>query len=344
MNMSAKASVLGVVVLALIILAGQGLLTTFNGDATISATLSDNQVEFSFESGYVTNYSAVALDNGEGGMPERYVACFDEDHEWFQPDGYIENTLTHLRDSMAKYGLVLEILGTDETTDILQAEVSAGESVTKVIFMTGSLPQELYNGTEDCTFIQWLSIGGNVVWGNGPIGMFISTAEGLDYVDSASVLLFGEAGAINFATENVSDNGVVYEHGLSNIIRCYYSDVTYGIRIGVLSEQLFLDYNHDGYAAVSITKYHAGSGSMTVFGGTVDNNTEDYVTQVLSSGLTYETKVLDYEIGKSAGATGTLATPGDNIKVFVTLGLMNDNIGALFDFSESLSVSVDFGH
>ncbi len=138
-------------------------------------------------------------------------------------------------------------------------------------------------------------------------------------------MLFGVEGAINNSDTRVRDN-TYYAEGLSELFRLYYSEATWGVKVGVSEDQLVTEYEIDGYAALSVTKFYDGSGSITVFGGDVDNNTASYMAQYMASGLGYCSEIVDYHIGVTNNTSGTLEASTSNPVVFLSLGLMNDNI------------------
>lgn len=295
----------------------------------IRAHSDGDMAHFSFDTDYVTHYSAVTLDNGEMDPTNRYIACYDENHIWLSSNNHIQNALDHLVASMEKSGLELDIMDSGTVSDLMKSEYNSGRTTTCVIFLTGSLPHELYNGTEDCCIIDWLSIGGRIIWGNGPIGKYMSSEDGLDEITGYSELLFDAEDAIN--TRECFDTSV-YEGGLSDLIKTYYTDCSYGIRIDVSDDLLYLDNQVDGYAAVAIVKYHGGSGQITVFGGNVNHLATSYVTQVILSGITYDTVVLDSETGVSKSASGALEIIDGRTTLIVTIGLLEDYITKTFRF------------
>lgn len=314
-------TVLGIALLCMIV-AGQCLLTV-HYDTEVDGWYEDGSVHYSFVADYTTNYSVVSLDNGDMAPSTDYIACYDTDHVWYISDGAVENALTHLDESMSKNGLALTVLSSADVTAIMESELTSGEEITTcVIFLTGSLPAEMYDGTDDCTFIQWLSQGGRIVWGNGPLGSTISLHDRMEYVEDFSTIMFGTEDAV---CQRACFDTTVHAGGLSDLLRVYYTECSFGIRIGIQEDQIHLDNSVDGYAAVTLMRYHGGTGQMVVFGGQVNHLSTDYVTQVLISGITYDTVVIDRDMGVASKASGELMA-GENPTLVVTLGLMDDFI------------------
>lgn len=317
--------------LVLMIVLGQILLPL--GHTTEIDVEYDGSINFTIDTDYSTYYSAVSLDNGDVPPSSRYIALFDDGHEWFVSDSYIDNALSHLEKSMSDAGLDMEIMETDDVRDVMNGGPEHGQGVTTIIFMTGSLPSELYDGTEDCLLIEWLEKGGNIVWANGPIGKYVSTSVECVDIGDRSSLLFGVEGAVKDSDGACFDTGL-YTDSISDLLRVYYSECTNGIEMGLQEDQLTLDYQVDGYGATTLMRYWDGTGMLTVFGGAVDHHYVPYVTQILLSGITYDTVVIDHVTGIGDHASGTLIA-GDRPTAFITLGMISDYISKVYRFEQA---------
>lgn len=332
-----RITVIGAVAILAMVIIGQFCM---HMDVRTECTLnhSDDGISFEIDLGYVSNYSVVSFDDGGIGRNQKFVACFDYEHVWYKSNYYIENTLQHLENDMAERGLDLMVIETDSVVKIMNSEIDNAMSDTTIIFMTGSFPEEIWNGSDESTIVKWLEIGGNLVWGSGPMGFNISTDKECVKLDVDPGLVFYNVnGAVNNSEGRTYDN-TLYPEGIADLFRIYFSETTWGIMSGVSDDQLVTEYNIDGYAAVSVTKYYNGSGSIVVFGGDVDNNLTGYVAQFLASGLGYCSEIVDYEIGIGKHASGTLESSDSNAVAFLTLGLMSDNIVQYIDCDSDESV------
>lgn len=317
------------------ILAGQLLVDTY-GTMDVNTEYNGELIDFNYSSSYNTHYSAISLDNGDIPPVERYIACYDAEHIWFVSNDYILNTLAHMTSAMSKYGLTLETMTTDRIMDVIRENLAGNASSIAIVFMGGSLPIDLYNGSEDCLLIHWLESGGRIVWGNGPIGGYISYESECIEQDNAGKILFDSEDAVNNQSGELFDNNGIYTGKISDVFRMYFSECTYGIKGGINADQLVMDYQVDGYYATTITKYHGGSGIMYVFGGHVNHLNVDYIVQVLASGLTYKSEIIDFQYGMSSTISGKLKACLERPTLFITFGLMNDYSGRLYTFEPQL--------
>lgn len=325
MRSTERLVVVGALALLVIIVAGQFCIN-LNVKTEYSVGYGPDGVSYDIDLGYVSNYSVVTFDDGGLGRNSEFVFCFDHEHVWYKSDDFIQNTLDHLARDMEERGLTLTVMDTKGVVNLMESDVDSGSSDTTVIFMTGSFPFEIYNGEEGCHLTEWLGIGGDLVWGSGPIGFNISTeTECVPAENDPGTVLFGVEGAVNNGESRTFDN-VSYTGGLADMFRLYFSETTWGVQTGVSEDQLVTEYQTNGHSALSVTRYHGGSGSITVFGGDVDNNVTSYVAQFLASGLGYSSEITDYQMGIGKQASGTLKAPASNTVVFLSIGLMNDNI------------------
>ena len=339
MKIENKLVIAGTVAIIAIILVGQ-LCMNMGVKNDYSLDYDGDVVMYEIDLGYVSNYSVVSFDDGGLGRNTNFIACYDQDHSWYKSFGYIGNTLEHLTKNMENRGLSIDILDTDSIKVLLESEIDNGESDTTLVFVTGSFPEEIWDGTDESVLLEWLEIGGDLVWGSGPMGYYMSTdSECILVENDPGTVFFGVEGAVNNSDNRVRDN-TYYAEGLSEIFRLYYSETTWGVEIGITDDQLVTEYEVDGYAALSSTKYCGGSGSITVFGGDVDNNTASYMAQYMASGLGYCSTIIDYHIGVAQNASGTLKVSETDPAIFLSIGLMNDNIVLYRDLDSIDSVKV----
>ncbi len=332
-NPQSKVSSICIAVVGIIILSGiVATSINYEGRTDMECSISGDSIEYSFQTNYQTHYSFVSLDNGTGSDIKRYVALYDDEHVWPIPTEWISNALTHLSEKLARGGINLEIKSTDEIIGIMVDEIEGGAGNTKLIMMTGGLPVEIYNGTRECVFIDWMNSGGDLVWGNNTIGKYVCHAESTEHIVDADRIIFGMSGVTN--TQSAYDEGR-HDGSLADLLRIYYNNCSSGIREGMFEEFLSLGYSHDGYAAVSLMRFPGGDGNMTIFGGGVDHDTADYVAQTILSGINYQSKVIDYVMGHGSHASGTLEASETNPSLVMTLGLMNDYITEAHSFVRS---------
>ena len=154
-----------------------------------------------------------------------------------------------------------------------------------IVFVSGALPDTVYDGTGTDLFTHWMDMGGNVFWTGPEIGRYVSSPDGAK--DLGKGIFNGMV-----CTEKDSFG---YGHSDMYQYTCVrYDDCTYGLSVDV-PDSLSLGYvSEDGYSAVSVAKYM--NGSVTVFGGNVavtENISQvltdrTFFSEIVISGLTYQ--------------------------------------------------------
>ncbi len=336
MNIRSKLPVLAIVAIAIVAISGQTFMTGGVDRLVHHAQLSEDGIDYSFSSSYVTNWTAISMDNGDVDRAIYYVACYDDDHEWYMSDSFVTMVLGHLSTDLSKYGISLIIADATSVTSIMSREIAEDTFQCNIIFLTGSFPLEIYNGTEDSLLFSWLEKGGKMTFANGPIGKYVSNENGLDTVEGFSTLFFG-TDAVNDAVGNVHDTRD-HTGGIADLMSIYFNECTYGIRADAVDECLTTEYEQDGYYAVAFVRYHSGFGNITVFGGTVDNNSTSYMAQALASGLNYSSEIVDSAEGYGKEWSGNL-TASDRPALFIYFGLVTDYTGRYYDFSHQMLIT-----
>jgi len=166
-----------------------------------------------------------------------------------------------------------------------------------VFFVSGNLPDTVYDGTDSCTFVQWLDAGGRVYWTGPEIGRYISSQDGIR--DLGKGLFNGMV---------CEDDVYGYNHSqMYEYTKIRYDDCLYGLSSDV-PDSLPLGYvTDDGHSAVTVAKLKASS--VTVFGGNVavtDNVSQvltdrTFCAEIVVSGLTYGSKGLEHGEGTLNG-------------------------------------------
>jgi len=177
-----------------------------------------------------------------------------------------------------------------------------------VFFVSGALPDTIYDGSGLDIFTEWLYLGGSAYWTGPEIGRYVSTPDGVK--DLSKGLFDGK----------VCDEKDKYGYSHSEMYQytCVrYDDCTYGLDVSI-PDSLPLGYvSDDGYSAVTAVKL--GNGSATVFGGNVavTENVSQVLTdrtfcaEVVVAGLTYVSEGL-------AHATGTTSQGQIHMDVDIT--------------------------
>jgi hypothetical protein len=197
----------------------------------------------------------------------------------------------------------------------------AGDSRSKgLLVMSYALPESIYSGQETDLLFKWIKEGGRLYWMASPIGMFCRTGDGLAEVENAQELFFGRE------CVSMDDSGpalsVIDGNGLTNALALKWNRTLYGLNASGIEGSVSMGYSLDGYSSVSMVPF--GGGMICVFGGNYERYLCDDAAQVISSGISCYSKVLETRSGTVTRGTAELSfgipegTGG--ISVYVSIG------------------------
>lgn len=309
----------------LIIVAGEALIYAVpHHDISAEAIRNGDVAEYSFDTDLNIAYQVVSMDNSTN-KTTRYVAFYDENYTaYYRPD--VLPSIEWLQKCMLKNSMELTIVNLEE----LNTLVLTNDTETAVIFATGILPYSIYKGSPDDPIFQWLENGGMMYWLGNSLGAEYFDENSIKHkVENSDMLFYGSSDVTrehDFKEGSVFNNDMV-EGSLSDLTRQYYNECTFGLDVSKLStEYLTLDYNLEGYYAVTFMKYHSGSGTLVVFGGGLNKyaigaDVAMTVAQTLACRTTYDSTIVDYVYGDNAkGASGTVECLNGDTDVFMFVG------------------------
>ena len=189
------------------VLIGQALLVASPYRCSINGDLTEDGAVYDIESNLHSNYAAMTFDSEfDYGLTE-FVICYDYSHRWLCTDKKIGEAIEYLKWSLERCSVSVSVLTTDDIVRLMNENISNGSFNVGIIFVTGSLPWEIYDGSADSLIFDWLSFGGVMYWGNGTIGKYLSLAEGEDLVEvnDHNELFFGESNVIRDKSSSAFD-------------------------------------------------------------------------------------------------------------------------------------------
>lgn len=322
--------VIGVSIIA-VLLMGQVLLAATPYYRNISSELNGDTVTYDIDTNIYSDYAAVTLTSEIDYGLENYIICYDDTHLWFTGYGLIQESIEHLTRFMEINGLTVYIMTSKEVAALMSSNISENSFKTGVIFVTGSLPAEIY-GNDSSLLIDWLSAGGVIYWGGGPIGKYVSYSvdDELEIMQDYDLLLFGEEDVVRDSNSK-KFNRNLEGNELANIMYMLFNECTYGIDNSSLENSLDFGFAYEQFKSVTLTKFHDGAGMIVVFGGSINADTSLYVMQVIASGMDYSSSVTDYEKGTGKSASGVLSINEYGInRLFVYVGSIQGIVSKTF--------------
>ncbi|MDR1690859.1 MAG: hypothetical protein LBR42_03315 [Candidatus Methanoplasma sp.] len=294
-------------------LVGQVLLNVSPYNRTLNGDRDGDLALYDIDSNIYSDYAAMAFVSQQNYGITDYVICYGDDRIWFASPEKIDQSVLHLKRSLQRCSIQASVIGVEETLLLMQDSIENNSFSTAIIFVTGSLPNEIYD-KENPLILEWLSAGGVMYWGNGPIGKYVSTIgeDELGEIHDYNLLFFGKEDVIRCDVRNVFDRDPPYE-GLADVMRMLFNECTNGIDNSLLENSIDFGFEHESFKSVTLTKYHDGTGMIVVFGGTLNVNNALYASQVIASGINYSSVMIDFERGEAKSVSGELELSGSGI-------------------------------
>ena len=281
---------------------------------TISTETDGRNVTYTVDATSDISFSEIHLSNGFD-TPDRYYLLKDDSYPMMRDQGKFMSMLYLFEKEAARCpGITIKTVDAEGMLEIINNSLNTHTFRFGLIFMTGAIPDILYDGTSSGKLIRWTSEGGCTYWLGEPFGKYISTHDGIrevqDYHTSVSLSLFGQEHMFNDSDNNVFAKEKVSPE-LSDVAKVLCNETTYGMRGDhEPSKTLLLGYTDGTYASCAVTKY--GHGMLTVFGSSAGSQYTYYLAHLLSLRITYSTELIGVETGAVNGSiTRTFEnTPG----------------------------------
>jgi len=184
-----------------------------------------------------------------------------------------------------------------------------------VICISGALPATVYDGTEDSPVLEWIAKGGRLYWAGNEIGKFISSENGTNEVKNGTSLFLGSecTDPTDSKTLNVIGNGLKEALCLLN------NDVRYGVDPSKLpedSKHLELGYTEGTRTSICLVQH--GAGMICVMGGDYSNFQRIDMAQIIASGISPGSILIEHINGSCRGHTEGTVAVGDY--VYISIG------------------------
>lgn len=314
-----------IAVFVVIILTGQSMIyvaSPYHCDMAVERN--GSTVDVTVDTNYSLEYAVNSLRSDSMKGVSTYVVYYDGQYP-------VNGDQSVILDAMERLQLCFSNDNCDlQTIDAsgLQSMMLTNNTSMAVLFMTGTMPEEIYDGTSSSLVFGWLAAGGVMYWLHEKLGATYAEKNGsIVSVEDPDGLFFGNSGVINTSreqvfTKNLVDDSLTYRLGI------YYGETTNGVDCSLLtSPYLALDYNDGVYSAVTLVRYVGGEGVIGVFGGNlkyeaVPTSAMASVAQTIVSKISYDTVALDYATASGSG-TITLECGGGFSYIFMFVDRVN---------------------
>lgn len=321
---------------ALIIILGGQVITywanPYSFDSDIE--LEENTLEYTLNSPS-TSYTIAILDNGSIFEIEDVRIYYDETYASTSRDVEKEFVRFLSNDLKLRTFNSYEENTAQDLLEMIQKDLDVNNpnEITKkaIVFVSGSLPEILYDGTSNSDLIKWLKLGGTIYWANNSLGKYYSTTPTADspsklveVPNSNTLFLGGTSSAIN-DTGGAYGMEIVADGGFGKKLSLEYNQCIYGVNGSLIQGKSFsTGYTINDYASITFNQVADGKGMAVIFGGDLVRYDSLYVSQAIACGATYDTKVIDIQTGTKYRGTTTgtieLESPPTRFDVFIYFG------------------------
>ena len=326
--------VLATILIAVVLIGEVIVITSDRTSYGADVVFSNGSAEYSVSISGSDVYDVVLLDRN-GSTPVTSLAIFvDERYDEFadQAEGlryYIDSA--HMAQQIS---LALSNRGFDAVTEcnssgllsFLEQTIS-NPSGYGLIVTSFALPSSVYTGDLGDLLLRWIQAGGTLYWVGSEVGRYFINGDSLVEVENSSVLLFG--------TDCINENGPRYaesvvDNKFTEALTLSGNDLLYALDVSDIPGALSMGYQADGYSTISMVPY--GSGEICVFSGDFDIDLIDDMGQVITSGVSCKTTIIDHRRGEAARETvwGVFESTDEDSTVFIYVGGMYVRFAEVF--------------
>ena len=295
------------------------------------AELEDGAVTVSVSSSGADIFSAVIMDNGTHPAPAQIYVYSDDRYGDSLSDaeaaiGLSGIDMSYSIDQMCR---LLNVRGFDnirvcddqQLLDAITEDIGSHEQISKgLLVMSYALPESIYSGSDDSLLFDWIEQGGYLYWMSSPAGMFYHGENGLVTVDNNQELFFGKD-CMNMDDVITGPSSPMYADGLTDALALKWNRMLYGLDTSGLEGAVSMGFSQDGYSSVSMVPF--GDGMVCVLGGTQDKYQREDMAQIIASGVSCYSQVIDTwsgDVTRGTAGSSFEVPAGADISVYVFIG------------------------
>jgi hypothetical protein len=282
------------------------------------AEFSGSEVTYTISTNSAVEYTVLVYDNAQ--EVERLFIYYDESyavygvtHDW--QNRFIRQTVAEL----AVRGITdVTIVNAKGLSDALDANPHGA-----VLMTSGILPDTVYTDTNNRMF-EWVDGGGTLYWIGHAIGERYASGTQISSVAGYQMAIFGVDDCIMMSSER---SVVRSDDPLGSGLMLNNNDVRFGLNVDKLkatgSDARSLGFEYEGYSSVSLV--NKGGGMICVIGGGLSKTERVSIAQLISSGVTVSSELIDTVSGPIIRntVTGTIEATGSDIGVHIRMGQPN---------------------
>lgn len=285
---------------------------SYSGDAHMD----DNgkTIDYSI-SGPATNYGYSVFSETKG--TDMIYFYYDESYPVFFNEKYSQKEYFNVMKSMLeRRGVSSSYVDSKGLVDVMK------NGNNTIVFVTGALPDTIYDGTDSCAFATWMKKGGTVYWTGPEIGRYILTINGTEDLDKG---FFG--GNVNSSDQKL----MAYNASpMFEFTQTRFDNCAYGLKADYVNSKPLAFISDDGYSSVSVAKLF--NGNVFVVGGNMallDNVSQAMtdrtcIADLMICGLTYASEGLEHGTGeftnKVSATTKVDVSSYHDVAIWLTCG------------------------
>jgi hypothetical protein len=293
-----------------------------------SAELSGSEITYTISTNSAVTYTVLVYDNAK--ETERLFIYYDESyavqgvtHAW--QDRFIRQTISEL--SARGFTGEIDIVNADELSVALAGSAGEGDAV---LMTSGVLPATVYSDTENKMF-DWVDAGGSLYWMGYAIGAMYAVGNELrDALPTYRTDIFGADDCILLDQMRSAERSADPQNSaLSSGLMLNNNNLQFGLNADEINSAgvhaaRSLGFEHEGYNSVVLVE--RGDGMICVLGGSLGSAERVSVSQLISSGITASSLLIDSAGGSIVRntVTGTVdVTGGSDIGIHIRMGSPN---------------------
>lgn len=277
----------------------------------------ENGTHYEVNAQGATNFTIIESNPGSFRAPSNIVVYYDETYGAHVEYPNSTNVLQMVKELSIR-GMNASIVNAIEVAEIM----SEGNTDTGIIFLTGALPDTIFTGLDNDLVFKWLEVGGSIYWIGKPIGMNIATSDHRTEKIDCQRMFFED-----YRTEfekNLAD--IPTECGEMLCIRTTWA--TYGLQVD-LPNSLSVGFETDnGYGSIVLSKCR--NGMVTVVGCDYSDIVRADIAQIVASGLTYDSSIIEVKNVYVHNGSSTGDLTGSSTCVYIFSGGYYTNYGCRY--------------
>lgn len=253
--------------------------------------IDEDGIDYRIKSSVSSEYDVIVLDNG-GVPPINELIMLSTGGNYFE----------NIRTELAIRGF--DDVSIKDSSEFM--ELADHPSGKAILIPYGPIPEEIYSGTPTDPLVKWLQGGGTVYWfGFIPKGGYDLSTLGLSEDDF-------------WSSRESGDYDVHPASPFCESLKLRNNAVRYGLSADVGTPLAYV--SESGFS--SITSMKALNGTMVVFGGGESYANSMDCAQIIASGVTHDTTMIEHETGvlRNNESGRIEASSVENKSIYVYIG------------------------